>query len=207
MAEIFGNVFEWMEGLSPFWAYGALLAVAYGENVVPPIPGDMVVVFGGYLAGTGHLDLLPVIGIATVGGALGFMTMYWIGYRLGDALITRRRLKWLSPDHLYRAQRLLRRWGYGIVAANRFLSGLRSVISLAVGMAQMEPWKTAAYATLSSAVWTALIAYGGYAVGENWEIIGEYLRAYGRVVITLLVLVALGIGGWMLWRRRTQKAD
>jgi membrane protein DedA with SNARE-associated domain len=186
----FGNFFAWMKALPPVWAYLTLLVIAYGENVMPPIPGDMVVVFGGYMAGLGLLDLGMVIVLSTVGGALGFMSMYAIGYRLGRSVLQPGRLRWLPQEQFETARRWIRRYGYGVVAANRFLSGARSVISLTVGMAQMSPWKTFGWCTVSAAVWTGLISYAGYSVGENWEIVVAYLRAYGRTVLVLLILAA-----------------
>ncbi|PSQ73104.1 MAG: DedA family protein [Bacteroidetes bacterium QH_6_64_77] len=161
-----------MKALSPVWAYLTLLIIAYGENVMPPIPGDVVVVFGGYLASRGQLHLGVVILLSTVGGAVGFMTMYAVGYKLGRAVRDPDRLRWFPQESFDRAQRWIEEYGYGVIAANRFLSGARSVI------------------------------YAGYAVGENWGLVVQYLRTYGRVVLTLLVLLALGLGARWYWRRR-----
>jgi membrane protein DedA with SNARE-associated domain len=198
----FREFVAWMSRLPPVWAYVALLIVAYGENVIPPIPGDMVIVFGGYLAGVGRLQFLPVVLTATLGGALGFMTMYAIGGRIGNAVFDPSRFHWLPKHHIHRSRRWLERWGYGVVAANRFLSGVRSVIALAVGMARMDPRKTLLFASLSAGLWTVLIAYGGYALGENWVVVGYYLRAYGRVVAGVLAVVALGAILYMVIVRR-----
>ncbi|SHK93057.1 DedA family protein [Rhodothermus profundi] len=196
---------QWALQVPPLWVYVALLVIAYGENVVPPIPGDLFVVFCGYLAGRSTLELWLVILLSTLGGAAGFMTMYAVGYRIGAAVLDPDRLRWLPKRRIYQVQRWMRRWGYGIVAANRFLSGARSVISLTVGMAHMHPGKTALLATLSAFVWTTLIASLGYAVGENWPVVRQYLQVYGWVVLGVLGLLALGLG-IRFWRRRAQKA-
>jgi membrane protein DedA with SNARE-associated domain len=203
MVELFADFFAWMEALPPAWAYVTLVLIAYGENVLPPIPGDMVVVFGGYLAGRGTLDLGVVVLLATAGGALGFLTMYALGRRLGAAVLDGRRLpRWLPAGGVARVERWLGRYGYGVVAANRFLSGARSVIALVVGAARMPAGRTALWATLSAAAWTSLIAYAGYAVGDNLDLVRGYLQLYGRTVVSLLLLLALaGLARW-LWRRR-----
>lgn len=201
MSEWLGDFFDWMETLPALWAYVALFAVAYLENIVPPIPGDMAVVFGGYLVGVGTLSYVPVVTLATLGGALGFMTVYAVGYRFGGAGLGEERLRWLPAEKVERARGWLRRWGYGVVAANRFLTGARSVISLAVGLAHMNPWKTAFFATLSAAVWTALITYAGYAVGENWRVVESYLRAYGRFVLAALLVLVVARAGYVYWQR------
>jgi membrane protein DedA with SNARE-associated domain len=190
MSDFVTNLLDWMEALPPLVAYLVILGIAYGENVLPPIPGDIVVVFGGYLVGVGKLSFVIVVLLSTLGGLLGFMTMYAIGYAVGDAVMDPDRLRWIPKHQMRKANDWLGRYGYGLVAANRFLSGLRSVISLAVGAAHMDPWKTAVFATISAAIWTFLIAYGGYSVGENWEIIAGYLRDYGRLVLSLIVVGA-----------------
>jgi membrane protein DedA with SNARE-associated domain len=200
MLEWFSNFFSWMQGLPPVWAYVTLFVIAYGENVAPPIPGDMVVVFGGYLAGLGQLHLGVVVLLSTVGGALGFMTMFAIGARLGQSLLDPDRFQWLPREGIDKARRWIQRYGYGVVAANRFLSGARSVISLTAGMAEMNTWRTLWWCTVSALVWTALISYAGYAVGENWTLVVAYLRAYGRVILTLLFLVAAGLVARWYWR-------
>ncbi len=203
--EWLADLTQWALQVPPFWVYVGLLAIAYGENVVPPIPGDLFVVFCGYLAGRGTLELWMVILLATLGGAAGFMTMYAVGYRIGVAVLDPHRLRWLPKRRIHQVQRWMRRWGYGIVAANRFLSGARSVISLTVGMAHMHPGKTALLATLSAFVWTTLISYLGYTIGENWPVVRYYLQVYGWVVLGVLGLIAVGAAGWVWRRRRVRK--
>lgn len=198
------DFFTWMKALPAVWAYVTLFVVAYGENVMPPIPGDMVVVFAGYMAGIGQLHLGVVILLSTVAGALGFMTMYAVGYKLGRAVLNPDRLRWLPRQGFDRAQRWVHKYGYGVVAANRFLSGARSVISLTVGMFRMDATRTAWWCTVSALVWTGLISYAGYAVGENWGLVVEYLRAYGRIVLALLLLIGAGLVARWYWRRRQQ---
>lgn len=189
MEQFFTDLIDWMTGVPPLWAYLIILVIAYGENVLPPIPGDLVIVFGGYLVGLGTLDFFLVVLLATLGGALGFMTMYAVGARLGKAIHNPDRYRWLPKQYIFKAQAWMKRWGYGVVAANRFISGARSVISLTVGMAHMPAGRTAAFATLSAAVWTALITFAGYIVGENWEAVSVYLQRYGQVVMVLLIVV------------------
>ncbi len=196
MDTFFYDFTEWMLSIQPVWAYLLILGIAYGENVLPPIPGDLVVVFGGYLAGLGNLGLGWVVVLSTIGGALGFMTMYALGWRIGNAVFDPHRLRWLPKRQIGRVRDWLKRYGYGVVAANRFLSGARSVISLTVGMSRMHVGKTTIFATLSALVWCTLIAYGGYALGENWERVGVYLRTYGNVFLAVMLL------GGMFWLAR-----
>ena len=204
LGDILTDMINWLGMLPPLWAYLVILAIAYGENVIPPVPGDMVIVFGGVLAGRGELSYPVVDFLSTVGGVAGFMTVYALGHYLGQR-INAAGDHWLPSGQMEKTRQWMQRWGYGIVLANRFLSGARSAISLSVGMAHMDPWKTAGYATLSAVVWTALIAYAGYEVGENWPLVSEYLKEYGRLIVAALLLFALIQGGRYYLMRRTRR--
>ena len=201
LADLLGDIVAWMETLSPLMIYATVFVVAYLENVVPPIPGDMVIVFGGALVGLGRVEFVPVVLLATVSGALGFMTMYAVGRRVGDAVLDPDRMRWIPKRAAHTVRDGLQRWGFGVVAANRFLSGARSVIALMVGAAEMRAGPTALWATVSAAVWTAGIAYLGLVLGDNWPVIGEWLKRYSQVV-TLGLVAAFGLWyGIRVWRR------
>jgi len=201
MAEIFTGLVEWMSALSPVATYLTILSVAYLENVLPPVPGDMIVVFGGYMAGLGVLNPWVVIGLATIGGTLGFMSMFAIGHRVGLGLLDPDRYKWLPKRRILKARTYLQRWGYSLIAANRFLSGLRSVISLTVGMAHMSITRTTVWSFVSALVWTTLLTWAGVFVGENWTVVGGYLRTYGVVVTVIIVLFVL-LRLFLYWKKR-----
>lgn len=201
MGEWFVSLVEWMTNVPPLWAYVGILAIAWLENVFPPVPGDLVVVFGGYLAGLGHLQLMPVILLATAGGAVGFMCVYALGRHMGEAIFDKRRFRWLPKRKMRKARVWIHRWGYGAIAANRFLTGARSVISIAVGIAGMRPLWVAVYATTSAVVWCALMALLGYFLGENWPVVAGYLEQYS-VVMGALLLSALLIWAARVYLRR-----
>ncbi len=188
MGDVLIDIVDWMSSLPPFMAYLTILVVAYLENVIPPVPGDMLVVFGGYMAGLGLLNPWLVVLLATIGGSLGFLTMYGIGYKVGQGLMDPHRYRWLPKQKFEVVKGQLQKWGFKLVAANRFLSGLRSVISLTVGMAHMSFNQTAFWCSVSALVWTALITTAGFYVGENWGVVGEYLRGYGTAVTSVILL-------------------
>lgn len=178
-----GELVRWMSALPPLWIYGTVFAIAYLENVVPPIPGDMVVVFGGYMVGAAGMSFAGMVVLSTLGGVLGFMTVYGLGYWVGEALLEADEEGWVPVHRVEKARAWLDRYGYGLVAANRFLSGLRSVISLTVGMARLRALPVTVYATLSAAAWCTLMVAMGYFVGDNWRIVGDYLSRYGWAVL------------------------
>jgi membrane protein DedA with SNARE-associated domain len=204
VVEAVADIVAWMEGLRPAWIYASLFAVAFIENVVPPLPGDLLVVFGGYLVGVGTLSFAPTVLVATIGGTLGFMTLYTLGLRVGAAILDVDRMRWVPKRAARRAVAWLGRYGYAVVAANRFLSGGRSVISMAAGAARLKAVPTALWATVSGIAWCSLLVSVGYLVGDQWGVIGRYLALYGRWVTVATILVAIV---WIGLRARRRWQD
>lgn len=190
---------EWLRALPPAGIYAVLLGVAYGENLVPPIWGDTVIVVCGSLVGFGVLAFVPTVALASLGGAAGFLTVYAIGRRLGDAIHDPTRWRWIPRGPLATAERWLGRWGYGVVAANRFLAGGRAVIGLLAGASGLRLGPTALWSAVSAVAWSALLVWAGSLLGSQWERVLDGLRAYGRVVTGALVV--LGVVLYLRWRR------
>ena len=197
---------EWLRALPPAGIYAVLFAVAWGENVVPPIPGDVVVVVAGSFVALGLIGLVPAFVVATVGSVLGFLTVYAVGRRLGDAVHDPERVRWLPRGPLATVEAWLGRWGLGVIAANRFLSGGRAVIGLLAGATGLRPLPVAVWATVSALLWNVVLLGGGYTLGSEWERVVDFLRDYGRVVTGVLVVVAAVVLVRRLVRRRASRA-
>lgn len=191
----------WLEALPPVGIYAVLLAVSYGENLVPPIWGDTVIVLCGSFVGLGVLSFWPTVLLSALGGAAGFMTVFGVGRRLGAAIHDPARMRWIPRAPLARAEVWLNRWGQGVVAANRFLAGGRAVIGLLVGASDLKLAPTAVWATVSALAWSLLLVWGGSVLGGEWERVLDWLAAYGRIV-TVGLVGALAA----LWLRRLHRA-
>ncbi|HIG75358.1 MAG TPA: DedA family protein [Bacteroidetes bacterium] len=192
----------WLMELPPLGIYAVLLVVSYVENLIPPIWGDTVIVLCGWLVGVGTIAFVPTVALATLGGAAGFMTMYAIGRQLDAAIAAPARLRWIPRAPLAAAERWLKRWGQGVVIANRFLAGGRSVISLLAGASRLPVAQTVLWSSISALAWCAALVAAGAWVGTEWERVLDVLGAYGRV-ITALVAVGVLVGSvrWLRTRR------
>lgn len=172
--------------------YLIFFLVAYIENIVPPIPGDVLVAFGGYLAAESVVRLFPVLTLTTVASVLGFMTLYWLGSRWGMQIENKKSKFWLVRfiplKYLNKVRDWMQRWGMGVVLANRFLAGTRSVISLTAGISHTRVSYTIICSTISSFLWNGILLGFGWFVHENWHVIGDYLTIYGRIILAAILL-------------------
>lgn len=186
---------QFINTLPPLSIYLVFFLVAYVENIVPPIPGDVLVAFGGYLAAESVIGLIPVLILTTVASVIGFMSMYWIGSRWGTLIEKKKNQFWLLRfipiKYINKVQDWMQTWGMGVVLANRFLAGTRSVISLTAGLSHTRISSTIIYSAISSLLWNGILLGFGWIVHENWQLIGKYLSIYGRIILAGIGLVII----------------
>ena len=89
----------------------------------------------------------------------------------------------------------------GVIAANRFLAGGRSVISLLAGASRLPFVRTTVWAMLSALLWCVILVAAGAWVGTQWEIVLGVLGTYGRVITALVAAAAL-VAAIRWYRRR-----
>lgn len=194
--------------------YVFLFVIAYLENVVPPIPGDLPVAFVGSLLAISDLSFVGCVLSASAGSVLGFLTMYGVGRFVGDRLYRESggaiRRKWarltkkvFPPERFEVVKEQFSRYGYWLIVANRFLTGSRAIISIAAGMARLNVVATHLCALASAISWNVLLVYGGYLLGANWERLGDYISAYGAI-LTVVVLAAFAFAMVRAFQKRRQ---
>ena len=183
---------ELISSRSALEVYTLFALIAYAENIVPPVPGDVLVAFGGYLAALELLDPFIILGITTITSVLGFMSAYGFGAWWGERLIDPESTLWIKKvinmGVFERGRRWMQTWGQWVVLSNRFLAGTRSVIALTAGLSHTPVVPTILSSTISSLIWNSILIGFGWIVKENWETVGGYLNTYGVVVIVVIAL-------------------
>ena len=111
---------------------------AYIENVFPPSPSDVVLIFAGTLIGIGTVGFFPALAVATAGSVLGFLSAYFLGRYFQQSLFTGRWGRWLPLNTLQQVEGLFQKYGYGVIVANRFLAGTRAIVSFLMVMMRLQ---------------------------------------------------------------------
>jgi membrane protein DedA with SNARE-associated domain len=202
------SLFHSFQHLHPFWIYLALFSIAYVENIFPPSPSDIVIVFAGSLIAFGKIHLIQALLITTVGSTTGFMTMYIVGDWFGLAIVEKQRFRFLPIENIHKVEAWFRHWGYALIVANRFLSGTRAVVSFFAGMSELKFLPTAILCFFSALVWNLLLMYFGSVLGENWHVIASYLATYSKLVTAgILFVILIFIIRWLYKKRRKPQKD
>jgi len=195
MELFFTNSLDIITGWDTCTIYLFLFASAIMENLFPPIPGDTITVFGAFLVGMGRLDFLIVLAVTTLGSSLGFLILFYIGAFLEREFFIHTDIKFFSARSIIAAEKWFARYGYYVVAINRFLPGVRSVISIAAGVSGLNGIKVFLLSTFSAVFWNFLWIYSGYTLGNNWEFVQNkialFVRNYNITAMIILVLTCI----------------
>ena len=64
--------------MDQFGYLGVFLMIAI-ENIFPPIPSEVILVFGGFMTTYTKLNILGMVLAATLGSLVGAIALYYIG--------------------------------------------------------------------------------------------------------------------------------
>ncbi|MEQ8154261.1 MAG: DedA family protein [Clostridiaceae bacterium] len=177
------------------------------ESACIPIPSEAILPFGGYLASAANtgtrLSLTWVIIWGTVGGTLGSVFTYLIGAKGGRPLVEKYAEKLrLSKSHIEISDNWFNKYGEKIAFFSRLLPIVRTFISLPAGISKMNFNKFVIYTFAGSLIWSIILGYAGFVMGENWEVIRSWLH----IADYLVVAAVLGLIAYAFVKKR-KKAD
>jgi membrane-associated protein len=181
------------------WLYLIAGGLAFAEAAVlvgMVLPGEVALLVAGFGAHQGWLSLWPMVAVAVGCAILGDTVGYEVGRMLGPTLRASRPGRWVGEDKWRRGDEFLHRHGGKAVLIGRFTAVLRALTPGLAGMARMPylrtflPWNVA-----GGVIWGAGCVLLGYGFSASLATVGRYL-AYGP-----LVLIALGIVGYLVYRR------
>ncbi|WP_339094800.1 DedA family protein [Deinococcus sp. VB343] len=197
---------EWIQNLMDSMGYLGILLLMILENVFPPIPSELIMPSAGFAAARGDMTLGMVILMGTLGSVIGTLPLYYIGRAFGEDKLVAwadKHGKWLtlSGKDIRKADDWFDRHGNKAVLFGRMVPGIRSLLSLPAGMSEMPLPKFLIYSAIGSALWSAALAYAGYALGENYDRVEQYVGPASKIILGVVVVGAIV---WFIRRKREQ---
>lgn len=183
----------------------ALIAV-YGYWIIFMgclLEGETVLILSGMAAHQGSLQLLHVIGWATLGGVLGDQLLFWTGRYSGERLLPKLKR---HQSAIERVEGLIHRYPTTSVFAVRFLYGMRLVGPMVIGASGLAPWRFVLINVLGAAIWATLFVSAGYWAGEALQHFLGDLKPY-RLPIFLTVIAVVTLAAVVRYLRRRPKTS
>ena len=195
------------------YGYIAVLLLIFVENIFPPIPSEVVLVFGGFMTTQANMSVPLVILFATIGATVGAAALYLLG-----RLLSRERIKkifsgkfgktvHLNPEDVLKAESWFKRYEYKAVLICRCIPIVRSLISIPAGMSKMKPLTFFFLTVAGTTVWNTVLVFVGALAGSAWEESLKYIGWYSSAAIALILLVCAYIFYLYIKKKFVKKAQ
>ncbi|HUQ81300.1 MAG TPA: DedA family protein [Gemmatimonadaceae bacterium] len=195
-------VLAWLGSLPPAALYVILAVVAATENFFPPIPADVIVAFGAFLAAREHRSPIPTIIAVVIGNVGGAVAMFAMGRRFGAEWI-RRRLSVMGEGAEQRVRDWYGRFGLPALFLSRFLPAVRAVVPPLAGAIRVPATGAIIAIASASTLWYTLLAVLAYRLGTNWSRVTAAIGQFQRTAAIIAgAVVLVGLAAWWIVRRR-----
>jgi membrane protein DedA with SNARE-associated domain len=181
---------------------GILLLMAL-ENIIPPIPSELVMGVSGVLVARGEMHFWPLLVFGTIGATAGNWVWFWISDQFGYKRLkpaVNRWGRWMTLEwrDIERAKLFLRRHGQWVVMAARCSPCFRTIISVPAGLVHMKLWRFVVFTLAGTALWNLLLIAGG-----SW-LAGAFDKSLQYIDWMVIGMAVLGVG-YYAWRLATWK--
>lgn len=199
---MFDSLAAWVTRVIEALGYPGLTILVALESVFPPIPSEIILPLAGFMTGVGRFSFPLVLLATTAGSLVGALVLYGIGAAVGKQRVRQfvaQYGKWalLTPQDLARAEQWFDRYGPIAVVVGRLVPVVRSLVSIPAGYSRMPLGQFVLLTGFGSALWNGTLVALGWALGENWHIIEEYVGWLQYVVIAVAVLLVIRF----IWQR------
>ncbi len=191
---LIGNAVETNQWLG----YGAILLAMFLENLIPPIPSELIMPLGGFYVSQGQLDFLPVVLAGLIGTVVGGLPWYGIGRlvneeKLQQWLVKNGRWIGINPQDLARSRKWFNRYGVSLVFWGRLVPGIRTLISVPAGVELMPITPFLVWTTAGSLIWTLFLTTTGFYLGDNYANIETWISPFSSIFKIVIFIILSGV--------------
>lgn len=171
-----------------FLLTGVLLLCGFGL----PLPEDVVLITGGYLAYSGYMDIYIFLPLALAGVLLGDSSVFMIGKKTGDSILNHRFLsRFIKPFHIKKAKAVIEKYHDRIFFMARFLPGFRAAIFYTGGALKTKFIKFFLYDFMAALISVPALVLASYFAGEYIDEVLKIAKGVQFVLILISILIII----------------
>ncbi len=183
--------------------YMGIFFMMFLESSFVPFPSEVVMIPAGYLVYKGEMNGYAAIFAGASGSLFGALFNYYLALKFGrQFLIKYGRYVFIKEETVLKMESYFEKHGHISTFAGRLVPAVRQYVSFPAGIAKMNLVKFSFYTSLGAFIWVLILTILGYYIGENQELIHEYLR---YIIIGILFL--LSVGGYVYYKKTMVKLD
>ncbi len=203
-------VLDFLGSAAGVGAYGLVFGVLVACGLGLPLPEDVSLITGGYLAYLGQANLWVMLVVGFAGILVGDTIVFRLGRAsrsaAGKAQPNGLLRRHLTPERIAKVEAQFAKRGAVMVVIARFLPGVRAATYFVAGSAQMSYARFILYDGLAALVSAPVFVLLGYHFGAE---IGDVVAAAERFhtwLIAGMVVAAVGFLGWRAYARKKAAA-
>ncbi len=186
------DMISWIVDTVETLGYGGIFIMMFLESSFFPFPSEVVMVPAGYLASKGEMNLFIVILSGVLGSLSGAIFNYYLAIKFGRKFLARwGKYVLIKEETLEKMENFFAKHGHISTFSGRLIPAVRQYISLPAGLAKMDIWKFSLYTSLGAGIWVIILTMLGYFIGENQEMISQYLKIIILSILAFLVICIL----------------
>ena len=175
MLETIASHLDSIAALAPTWGLLLVFVFMAVESSFIPFPSEVVMIPAGFLAARGELGLgspLAAVSVAVLVGTLGSLAgayvNYFIALYVGKPFLEKYgKYFFVKPEPLNRACEVFTKYGAATTFVCRLVPVIRQLISIPAGISKMPLGSFTLFTGLGAGIWTAILAFVGYAIGRS----------------------------------------
>ena len=200
LASVITEIINWIVATVGNLGYPGIFLLMLIESSFIPFPSEVIMIPAGYLASKGEMNIFVAIGCGILGSLAGALINYYLAIWLGRPLLIKYGKYFMFKEHhLQQMDSFFARHGHISTFTGRLIPMVRQYISIPAGLARMNIPIFCFYTSLGAGIWVIILTLLGYFIGENEQLIQEYLRS---IIVTLLICCTLGICIYWYFQKR-----
>lgn len=155
------------------------------------VPGQTLVILGGFFSRLGILSLEKIIWISALGAVLGDLIGYILGRRYGDSFMIKFGKYFLYKEEYHKTTKKLIKGHAGkTIIIGRFNPLSRAIVPFVAGVSKVNFFNFMLYNIIGGMTWAIAFVMIGYIFGGSYELASKYL---GDISLVIFILLILGI--------------
>jgi len=160
------------------------------ESSFIPFPSEIVLVPAGYLASKGDMNVSLILFSSLLGSIGGALINYFGALYLGRKFLLRYgKYILISEKTLDKMENFFQKHGAISTFTGRLIPGIRQLISIPAGLSKMNLKVFIFYTSLGALIWSIILVILGYLIGENQELIKEYLSLIVSITLACVTII------------------
>jgi membrane-associated protein len=148
-------------------------------------PGDSLLFSAGLLASAHYFNIYYLFLGSFVCAVLGDSVGYWTGKKLGPKIFSKPDSFFFNKRNLDKTSKFYEKHGKKTIILARFVPIVRTFAPILAGVGNMEYKNFISYNILGGFLWTAVMIFAGYFLGNSIENIDQYVFPITALIILL----------------------